>query len=210
LHAIECTVAADADQPIDLQSSQSIDDLFDGDGVLMVYEITRRTDDRAASTTVKFRDRTKERIEPNMRHARIEKPAESFHDTDDFDLTRIGLNDGALDRRVQCRCVAASGQNSNAFQSSWLPTTVLFSANDKTMTVSKTFTNSNRHTKRKLALRTAVAWVPLVPRVARLLAEVGQKYWLAGVFLCVHLRHLCSSKKSRFTFYFVANRNGHA
>ena len=46
-----------------------------------------------------------------MRHPRIEETAEPFDEAEHFELALAGSRDGAVDGGVECRRVAAGGEN---------------------------------------------------------------------------------------------------
>jgi hypothetical protein len=51
----------------------------------------------------------------DVRHPRIEKTIKAFDQAEDFDPELVGTNYGAMNRRVQRRCVSTRGQDSNSF-----------------------------------------------------------------------------------------------
>ena len=116
LQAVERAVAADADQPLDAQFFQARGDQVQFLLFVRVDIIARRTDERAALGRVQFGNLLKQRIEMNVRHARIEQAVESLDQADDFDLELVGARDRAVNggvqgracrrRRSGCRCVS--------------------------------------------------------------------------------------------------------
>src|SRR6266404_4631348 len=50
-----------------------------------------------------------------MGYARVEEAVEAFDEAEDFDFDLIGAHDRAVNRSVQSGCVAAGGENADAF-----------------------------------------------------------------------------------------------
>ena len=113
LHAAERAVAADADQPLDLQALHPFGDFADRGVILGVDVIARGADDRAAHRGVELRDGGEQRVQPHVGHPRIEQAAEPLDEADHLDFALVGAHDRAVHRRVQSRRVAAGGQQTN-------------------------------------------------------------------------------------------------
>ena len=68
---------------------------------------------------IELRDLVEERIEVNVRDARIEEAVEAFDEAEDLDLELVGAHDGAVDGGVERGRVAARGEDADAFHD-WL------------------------------------------------------------------------------------------
>ena len=77
--------------------------------------IARRADERAAFGRIEFGNGPEERIEMDVRHARIEQAVEPLDEAEDFDLELVGARDRAMNRGVERGRVAAGGENADAF-----------------------------------------------------------------------------------------------
>ena len=77
--------------------------------------IARRADERAALGRIEFGNFLEQRIEMDMRHARVEQAVEALDEADDFDLELVGAHDRAVNGGVERGRVAAGGQDADAF-----------------------------------------------------------------------------------------------
>ncbi len=115
LQAVEGTVAANANQPLDAEFFQTRFDHVEVLFVVGIHIIAGRTNERTTLGRVEFGNFLKERIEMNMRHARVEQAVEPLDQADDFDLELVGADHGAMNGGVQSRRIAAGGQDADAF-----------------------------------------------------------------------------------------------
>ena len=115
LHSAQGSVAADADQSLDAQPFHAVGNFFDRAAIARIDIIARGADDRPAIGGVQFGDRGKERIEPDVRHARIEQAAEAFDKAQHLDFALVRADNGPIDRGVQGRSITASGKYADAF-----------------------------------------------------------------------------------------------
>ncbi len=115
LQPVERAVAADADQPLDLQALQAVRDVVHALRVIGVDVIARSTENRPSHRRIQFGNRTEQRIQVKMGDPRVEQAVESLDQAIHLDLQLIRPHDGAVNRGVQRRRIAASRENSNAF-----------------------------------------------------------------------------------------------
>ena len=115
LQAVEGTVAADANEPLDAQLFQPRLDNVEVLLVFRIHIIAGRTDERAALGGVELGDFLKERVEMNVGDARIEQAVEPLDEPENLDLELVRPHHRAVDGRVQGGRVAAGGQNADAF-----------------------------------------------------------------------------------------------
>src|SRR4030095_13332315 len=115
LEAVQGSVAADADQAVDLEPSEALDDLIEFFVFIRIDEVSGRTDEGSALGGIEFGDLVKQWIQMDMRDAGIEEAVESFNQTDDFDLELIGPGHGALNGGVKGRSITAGGKDADAF-----------------------------------------------------------------------------------------------
>ena len=64
---------------------------------------------------IQLGNRTEERIEADVRNARVEEAAEALDEAEQLDTALAGAHDSAVNGRVQSRSVAACGQDADAF-----------------------------------------------------------------------------------------------
>ncbi len=115
LETVERAVAANADQAFNAKFPQAGDDLVKLLRLLGVNKIPGRTDERAALGRIEFGNFLKQRIEMDVRDARIEQAVETLDQADDFDLELVGAHDRAVDGGVERGSVAAGRENADAF-----------------------------------------------------------------------------------------------
>ena len=92
-------------------------DVMRSSSVLLVRidVVARRADERAALGRIEFGNLLKQRIQVDVRHARVEEAVEALDEAEDFDPQLVGAHDGAVNGGVERRRVAAGGQNADAF-----------------------------------------------------------------------------------------------
>ena len=115
LQAVERAVAADADQSFDAQLVQARGDEVELVLLVRVDVVARRADERAALGRVELGNLLKQRIEVDVRHARVEEAVEALDEPEDFDPELVGAHDGAVDGGVERGRVAAGGEDADAF-----------------------------------------------------------------------------------------------
>src|SRR5262249_15899349 len=115
LHAIECPVAADADQPLDMQSLQAIDDFGDRSAVAGINVVAGSANDGSAAGRVELGDGSEERIEAYVRNTRIEEAAEPLDEAEHFDAPFAGAEYGSVNRGVERGSIAPGCQDADAF-----------------------------------------------------------------------------------------------
>src|SRR5439155_23951588 len=115
LHAVERAVAADANEPFDVQTPQPLHDFADGPRILGVNVIARAADDRAAASHLQLGDGGEQGVQADVRYARVEQTTEALDEAKHFDFALIGPYHSAVDGRVEGRRIAARGQDADAF-----------------------------------------------------------------------------------------------
>jgi hypothetical protein len=113
-------VSTDADQPLDAEFFQPRFDHVEVLFIVGINIIPGRTDERAALGGVEFGNFLKQRVEMNVRHARVEQAVEPLDEADNFDLELVGAHHRAVNGGVQRGGVAAGGQDANAFHKMFL------------------------------------------------------------------------------------------
>ena len=83
--------------------------------IVRVDVIARGAQNRAALGRIELRNGVEQRIQMHVRHARVEQAVEALDEAEHLDPQLVGADDGAVDRGVQGRRVAAGGQDSDAF-----------------------------------------------------------------------------------------------
>ena len=83
--------------------------------LVRVDVVARRADERAALGRIELGNLLEQRIQVDVRHARIEQAVEALDQPVDFNLELVGADDGAVDGGVQRRRVAAGRQDADAF-----------------------------------------------------------------------------------------------
>ena len=101
LHPVDCSVATDAYQAIDLEPLEPCGHFLDGFEVVGVDVVPRRAQDRSSARGVEFRDGLIQGIQVNVRHKRVEQAAETLDDSDHFHAGAVGLRHHAGDCRVE-------------------------------------------------------------------------------------------------------------
>ena len=77
--------------------------------------VARRADERAALGRIELGNLLKERIQMDVRHARIEQAVEALDEPVDLDPQLVGAHDRAVDGGVQRGRVAAGREDADAF-----------------------------------------------------------------------------------------------
>ena len=67
---------------------------------------------------IEFGDRGEQRIELDIRHARVKEAAETFDKAKHFDLALVGPHHRPMDGRIQSRRIAPGGENSDPLYAS--------------------------------------------------------------------------------------------
>src|SRR5262249_42860679 len=107
-------VAADADEPFDLQASDAVGDGLDGPGVVGIDVVAGGAEDGAAAGGVELGDGAEQRGEQDVRHARVAEAAEPLDEADHTGAGLVGAGDGAVQGGVERGRVAAGGQDADA------------------------------------------------------------------------------------------------
>ena len=85
--------------------------------LVRVDVIARRADERAALGRIEFGNFLVQRIEMNVRHARVEQAVEALDEAEDLDLELVGAHDRAVDGGVERGRVAAGGEDADVWVS---------------------------------------------------------------------------------------------
>src|SRR5262249_34631471 len=131
------------------QSLQAIGNQVDAGLVIGIHVVARRADQAAAERRIEFRYWRIERVQMNVRHARIEQAAEALDEADHFDFSLTGASDSTVNGCIQGRRIAAGRQDSNALH-----------AAASNVAVRKSFTGSVCGTRSNdAARRSKGAWI---------------------------------------------------
>ena len=83
--------------------------------LVRVDVVARRADERAALGRIELGNFLEQRIQMDVRHARVEQAVEALDEAEDFDPQLVGAHDGAVNGGVERGRVAAGRQNADAF-----------------------------------------------------------------------------------------------
>ena len=115
LQAVERAVAADGDQPVDVQPLQASGDEVEFSAPVGIDVVPGRADQGATLRRVKLGNALKERVQMNMRNAGIEETVKSLDKTVEFDFQLIGPNDRTVNRGIKSGSVASCSKDPNPF-----------------------------------------------------------------------------------------------